>query len=108
MIDFVKEVTWEEAYKFMEELDKRKIEYGMITEWGATIPDNAQVVIELGEDGALDYIATKGFLQKSKDGVFVRLMKNGKKENMPNFDDIFEIVDLSGNHKQLKSKSKIK
>ena len=48
MIDFIKEVTWKEAHKFMEELDK-------------------------------DYIATKGFLQRSDDGVFVRLIKDGKK-----------------------------
>lgn len=107
-IDFIKEVTWKEAHKFMKELDKRKIEYGMITEWGATIPDNAEFIIELGENGGQDYIATKGFLQRSDDEVFVRLMKDGKKEDIPNFDDIFEIIDLSENHKQLKIKEDLK
>lgn len=107
-IDFIKEVTWKEAYKFMKELDKRKIEYGMITEWGATIPDNAEFIIELGESGEPDYIATKGFLQRSDDGVFVRLMKDGKKEDIPNFDDVFEIIDLSENHKEIRIKKMIK
>jgi len=102
MIEFIKEVTWKEAHKFMEELDKRKIEYGMITEWGAAIPDNAKFIIELGEEGEKDYIATKGFLQRSKDEVFVRLMKDGEKENMPNFDDLFKIIDLSENHKEIR------
>jgi len=104
MIDFIKEVTWKEAHKFMKELDKRKIEYGMITEWGTTIPDNAKFIIELGEEGKKDYIATKGFLQRSDDGVFVRLIKEGKKKDKPNFDDVFDIIDLSENHKQLKIK----
>jgi len=104
MIDFIKEVTWKEAHKFMKELDKRKIEYGMITEWGTTIPDNAKFIIELGEEGKKDYIATKGFLQRSDDWVFVRLIKEGKKKDKPNFDDVFDIIDLSENHKQLKIK----
>lgn len=104
MIDFIKEVTWKEADKFMKELDKQKIEYGMITEWGATIPDKARFIVELGEEGEKDFIATRGFLQRSDDCVFVRLMKDGKKENMPNFDDIFEIIDLTENHKELKLK----
>lgn len=104
MIDFIKEVTWKEAHKFMKELDKKKIDYGMITEWGAIILDNAKFIIELGEEGEKDYVATRGFLQRSNDGVFVRLMKDGKKEDMPDFDDVFEIIDLSENHKQLKIK----
>ena len=108
MIDFIKEVTWKEAYKFMKELDKRKIEYGMITEWGASIPDNAKFIIELGEEGEKDYIATKGFLQRSDDEVFVRLIKDGKKEEIPNFNDVFDIIDLSENYKQLKIKNDLK
>ena len=103
MIEFIKEVTWREAHKFMKKLDQRKIYYGMITEWGAVIPDNVEFIIELGEE--TDYIATSGFLQRSDDRVFVRLMKDGKKEEMPNFDDVFEIIDLSENYKQLKIKN---
>lgn len=104
MIEFLKEASWEEADKFIEELDKKKINYGMITEWGCTIPEDANFIIELGEEGEPNYIATKGFLQRSEDGVFVRLMKDGKKGNMPNFEDIFEIIDLSKNHKELRLK----
>lgn len=107
MIDFIKEVSWEEADKFMKELDKRKISYGMITEWGACISNEDKFIIELGDGNKGDYVATRGFLQRSDDEVFVRLMKDGKKEDMPNFDDVFEIIDLSENHKELKIKDNL-
>ena len=106
-MEFIKEVSWEEANNFMEELDKRKIDYGMITEWGATIPNEVNFIVELGEGEEPDYIATKGFLQRGEDGFFVRLMKDGEKKEMPNFEDIFEIIDLSENYKELKVKGDV-
>jgi len=106
-MDVIKEVRWQEVNKFMKELDKRKINYGMITEWGACVSDDDLLVIELGEDIEKNYISTRGFVQRSEDGVFVRLMKDGKKEKMPNFEDIFEIVDLSDTHKEIRIKDEL-
>lgn len=99
MAGFIKEVSFEEARRFMEEFDKRKMEYGIITEWGATIPDNADYIVELGSEGEKNYIASRGYLQRSDDGILVRLVKDGKREKMPNFEDIFRIIDLSKDNK---------
>jgi hypothetical protein len=95
MAGFIKEVSSEEAHRFMEEFDKRKMEYGIITEFGAVIPENADYIVELGSEGEKNYIASKGFLQRSEDGILIRLMKDGKRVKIPNFEDIFEIIDLS-------------
>jgi len=105
-IDFIKEVTSEEAMKFLDIAEEKGIDVGLITEWGVVISDNSEFIVEFGdEEDSSYYIATRGFLQRSKDGVFVRLKKDGKEINMPNFDDLFDIIDLSENHKEIRPKN---
>ena len=105
--EFIKEVKHEEAIKFLDLAEKRKVKVGLITEWGVVIPEKANFIVDLGDEGDKKcYIATKGFLQRSEDGIFVRLKKDGKDIKMPEFDDVFEIVDLSENHKEIMIKDK--
>ena len=93
-MEFLKEVSWREADRFLKLAKKKGLskQIFLITEWGAVgIQDKARVVVDLGdEDDKRCFIATMGFLQKSEDGMFVRLMKNGEKIKLPNFKDIFE------------------
>ena len=93
-IEFIKKVGWKEAYKFLDEAKKRKIEIGLITEWGSIIPNDVKFIVEFGVNGEADYIATKGFLQRSDDGIFVRLKKDGKEIGLPRFEDIFKVISI--------------
>tara|TARA_Y100000310_G_scaffold344729_2_gene459100 strand:+ start:919 stop:1227 length:309 start_codon:yes stop_codon:yes gene_type:complete len=96
-IDFIIKVNYQQVKKFLDYLDKKTIEYGLITEWGACLPEDAEYFIEFGEeDNDTNWIATKGFLQKSEDDVFVRLVKDGETIDMPKFEDIFELKELKG------------
>ena len=92
--EFIIKVDHEKIKKFLDKLEKKNILHGLITEWGAVIPENCRIIVELGEKTDDNWIATKGFIQESEDEVFVRLMKDGKKTKMPKFEDVFEIKEL--------------
>ena len=90
------EVSYDQAENLMDKMDSEKVPYALITEWGLTLcnaqsTDDCKYVIEFGQGGIKNYFATIGFLQESEDGVFVRLMTDGKKHKMPNFNDIFRV-----------------
>ena len=87
------EVTNEQCFNFMHKLEKKKIEYCLITEWGCTHPKNSKFVVEFGSDDEFGkyWIATIDCLQTSKDGIFLRLMKDGKKEELPELKDVMRL-----------------
>jgi len=79
---------------FIAEMDKRKIKYNLITEWGAVISKDAEYIVELGGKNEKNYIAPREFLQTGEDGIFVRLKTDGKEIKMPNFEDLFDKIEF--------------
>ena len=95
--NFIYKITFEQANEI---LDSEKgpgpmKEVGLITEWGAIIPDTAKIIVEFTEDGNY-YVASIGMLVRSKDGVFVQLKHDVNEviDNLPNFNDIFKLKEL--------------
>lgn len=92
-------LSWKVVDKLMKKLDKKKVPYLYISEWGA-VPvncnDNALVkfVVDVSE-GETCYFASVHFLNRSKDGVFVKLLKpNETPRKMPEFKDVFKMVEI--------------
>ncbi|MBI1973028.1 hypothetical protein HYS50_03410 [Candidatus Woesearchaeota archaeon] len=87
------EITEQEYEYLIESLDVTA-ELGIITEWGAVGADRPLVVI-LGE-GHLSgkiFLATQDDLDRSD--VFVRVKDIENILPLPNFDDVFELKNLS-------------
>jgi len=93
---FCIEVTWKNAQEILKFAEEKNKDIFLITEWGAVGNDNAKFVVDISdEDCKKCYFATVNMLQKSKDGVFVTLKRDGKEQSpMPNFEDIFEMREL--------------
>ena len=92
--NFIYKITFEQAKEILDN-EKGLKEVGLITEWGAIIPDSAKIIVEFAEDGNY-YVASIGMLVRSKDGVFVQLKHDVNEviDNLPNFNDIFKMKEL--------------
>ena len=92
--NFIYKITFEQAKEILDN-EKGLKEVGLITEWGAIIPDSAKIIVEFTEDGNY-YVASIGMLVRSKDGVFVQLKHDVNEviDNLPNFNDIFKMKEL--------------
>lgn len=98
---FVRKISHSEAMKILDEnpIDPKTHDgiVGLITEWGAVIPESAKFIVELGEKTDENYLATIDMLDRGKDGVFVVLRKDVNElpdENIPSFNDIFTMKEL--------------
>lgn len=93
--NFIYKITAEQANEILDNEKGPLKEIGLITEWGAIIPDTAKIVVEFAEDGNY-YVASIGMLARSKDGVFVRLRHEVGEviDDIPNFNDIFELKEI--------------
>jgi len=91
--NFIREVSKEEADNILKSLSQEEV--GLITEWGAVIPENAKYIVEFAEDDKY-YFATIGMLARSRDGVFVVLKHdvNEVVDNIPEFKDVFTMKEL--------------
>lgn len=91
--NFVRSITHKEADDIYRSFPHEEL--GLITEWGAIIPDSAKYVLEYDDDGKC-YFATIGMLARGKDGLFVRLKHdiNEVIDNIPEFNDIFTMKEL--------------
>lgn len=93
--NFIYKITCEQAHDILNNEKGALKEIGLITEWGAIIPDTAKIVVEFADDGNY-YVASIGMLVRSMDGVFVALKHDVDEviDNMPNFDDVFKLKEM--------------
>ena len=95
--NFIYKITFEQANEILdnEPGPGPMKEVGLMTEWGAIIPNNAKIIVEFTEDGNC-YVASIGMLVRSKDGVFVALRHDVNEVigDIPNFSDIFKMKEL--------------
>ena len=92
--NFIFKITRDQAFDMLDR-EKELKEIGLLTEWGAIIPETAKIIVEFGDDGNY-YVASIGMLVKSKDGVFVRLKHDVNQviDDVPNFNDIFKVKEI--------------
>lgn len=93
--NFIYRITAEQANEILGNEKGAMKEVGLITEWGAIIPDTAKIIVEFAEDGNY-YVTSIGMLVRSKDGVFVALKHDVNEVigDLPNFNDIFKMKEL--------------
>jgi hypothetical protein len=91
-------LTHEKAHEILGWAERKGLhdKLGLITEWGAAIPDGAEFVIELADSNdkeSKNWFATIDFLERGPDGVFVRLNHPLQKKNgtLPRFEDVFVV-----------------
>lgn len=91
--NFIRNVTYQEADDIFKSFCHEEL--GLITEWGAIIPNSAKYVLEYDSDGKC-YFATIGMLARGEDGAFVQLKHdiNEVIDNIPEFSDIFTVKEL--------------
>lgn len=86
-IGFCIKVDHLQISKITRYLKRNNIVHGVLYEFGAIIPDGSKYVIEYNE---LDiWFASIDFLDRSKDGIFCSLRKDGRKKILPSLEDIF-------------------
>jgi len=93
---FFIQTTHENLSRVEEILKKKCIPYDTLVWCGFFPMENSKIVLDFGgEQDNRCFIATKDFLEKSDDEIFVRLRKpNEPIRELPNFDDVFKIVEL--------------
>lgn len=93
---FIFKITREQAEEILDnEKDKPPTRIGLICVHGAIIPDTAEIIVELGEDGTC-YVASVDMLARGEDGIFCYLKHdvNEAVGYIPNFKDIFKMIKL--------------
>jgi len=101
MVSFCIPVSEERAEKIYDWFKERNLLrlLVLLTEWGVAVPEKAKFVLDLEgtttEKGVTNWFSTIDFLERSKDGVTVRLNHPLQKDKspLPCARDLFKIVD---------------
>ncbi len=89
-------VSFEKLKGFEEYLKSKNIPYDVLVWSGYFSMKDSKIVLDYGDDeDKFCYVASKHFLQKSKDEIFVNLIKPGEEiKELPEFKDVFKIVEV--------------
>lgn len=95
---FIFKITREQADEILDnEKDKPLTRVGLLCEFGAIIPDTAEIVVEYDTDGSC-YIASIDNLVRGPDKLFCRLKHDVNEvlcsNDLPKFSDIFKMKEL--------------
>lgn len=95
---FIFKITKEQADEILDnEKDMPLTRIGLLCEYGAIIPDTAEIVVEYDTDGCC-YIASIDNLVRGPDKLFCRLKRDVNEvlysDDLPKFSDIFKTKEL--------------
>lgn len=92
---FIFKITKEQADEILDmDKDNPSMRVGLLCEYGAIVPDSAEIIVEYGADGNC-YVASKDMLVRSPDKISCRLKHDVNEalcsDDLPRFSDIFKM-----------------
>ncbi len=95
---FIFKITKEQADEILNtEKDKPPKRVGFLCEYGAIVPDTAEIIVEYDTDGSC-YVASMDMLVRGPDEVFCYLKHDVNEalcsDDLPKFSDVFKMREL--------------